>query len=111
MLNARTSFLIGPYQKGFMFMPLQAITEVQVGRYNYVFRITERGHLWRIYILTRPKNSIYSISGVTAHMNEDQFGRKYICWDRNISTYQDAVNVAVAWARNYHNFVYTGQRF
>jgi hypothetical protein len=92
-------------------MSMEAISKVQVGRYMYVFRITERENKWRIYILTRPKNSQYSINRASCHMNEDQFGRYFICWDRDVNSFRDAVAIAASWAKRYHRYVYTGQSF
>jgi hypothetical protein len=87
------------------------IHSIQVGNFNYVFRLTERNNLWRIYILKRIENSQFPISLSTCHMLIDEFNHYYVCWTDPITSIDDARYIADQWAVNYHHYVHSGEDF
>jgi|GEM_PF-1152636 len=67
------------------------------GEEDYVFDFVRRLDGWRVYIVSSPSYGSRSTGSIETHRLTDG-GRRFICWDRPLSTLDDAKSVAALWA-------------
>ncbi|GIW92148.1 MAG: hypothetical protein KatS3mg110_0189 [Pirellulaceae bacterium] len=67
---------------------------------------------WRIFILGQPGyGSRADDAHITHRLTDYASGRRYVCWDSPIRTFDEALKIAVAWAEGTEHYIETGQHF
>lgn len=77
--------------------------------YGFSFEIQSNG-TWRVYIESQPSYRGRATDAHSTHRLSDN-GSMFICWDRPISTYKAAKNIAALWANKTQEYIRTGRRF
>jgi hypothetical protein len=77
--------------------------------YKFDFRQISNSE-WRAYIIRQPGYNGRADDAHTTHRLRDSRGR-YVCWDRPIRSFEQAMQVAAAWAEATERYRRTGQRF
>ena len=95
-------------------MPLQTIriyyrTKDGLTDYHFSFE-QQNNHNWRIYILNQPPYGNRRTSDHATHRHKDG-SRYYICWTKPIRSFEDAKDIASAWADNTQTYIRNGTRF
>lgn len=81
------------------------------GRADYGFDFERQGDgSWRVYIQSQPPYMGRDTDAHSTHRYDDN-GRKYICWDRPIRSFEDAKRIAATWADRTQKYIRYGRGF
>jgi hypothetical protein len=83
---------------------------VRDGSIDYAFEFVRIAGFWRIYIIEQPPYGGWSDGVAETHRHFDG-DRPYVCWSISITTYEDAKEIAAAWAEATEVYRKTGTRF
>ena len=68
---------------------------------SFTFKIIKRYGEYVIYPIAYPGKHIYNSTSHAAHLLTDNNGNPYVCWDSEITTFQDANAIMFVWAKQY----------
>lgn len=92
-------------------MAYSAYYRTSDGLEDYLFEFVEHQEgIWRAYILEMPSYGSRSSDAHTTHRLSDG-GRRYICWNRPVNSYEDMRQIAALWADHTQQYIRFGERF
>lgn len=81
------------------------------GRADYGFSFERQSNgTWRAYIESQPPYCGRATDAHSTHRLSDG-GRRYVCWDSPVRSYEDAKRVGALWADKTQEYIRTGRRF
>lgn len=82
------------------------------GKVDYCFSFERQPDgSYRAYIQRPPSYRSRCHCPQCTHRNEDQWGRRYVCWTSKLWSEADAKAVAAKWAECTQDYIRTGRRF
>lgn len=78
--------------------------------YKRVAGVCRDSWTWRIHILSKPEHFIpKDYNNVKGRWIPDkENGEKFVCWDKNITQLEDAIQISKVWADLHQRYIATG---